>query len=87
MLTGYDVIRSRDPPDNKTDQSGPNVTCADEFYLDEVGICQPDCGRLQVYLSRAAEVTASGIILAAAVIGIISGLMVITFSFVHYKCM
>ena len=79
-------MQSRVPSGNETNQVGRNLTCADEFYLDEDGICIPECGRFQVYFSRSAETAASGLILAAATVGIVSGIMVIVISFIRYKC-
>ena len=79
-------MKSRDSINNETNQVGGNLTCADEFYLDEDGICKPECGKFQVYGSRSAELAASSIILTAATVGIISGIMGIALSFTRCKC-
>ena len=39
-----------------------------------------------VFFIRSAEMAASGLILAAATVGIVSGITVIVLSFIRYKC-
>ena len=76
-------VNSNDDTNSSTD--GPGLMCADDFYLDDSGVCLPDCSDFHLYPTTAAETAASVLILIAAVFGIISGILFIVLSCTQYK--
>ena len=70
---------------NSTQQR--NITCADQFYLDEeVGLCLPECHEFRLY-SDTGQMAAAAIILGAATVGVIAVIVhvVLTLSSANYK--
>ena len=70
---------------NSTQQR--NLTCADQFYLDEeVGLCLLECHEFRLY-SDTGEMVATAVILGAATVGVIAVIVhvVLALSSANYK--
>ena len=68
-----------------TSDDGTTLMCASDFYPSESGVCLPDCAEFHLYPTAAGEAVASALILIAAAVGIVSGIVVILLSCVQYK--
>ena len=71
--------------DNGTNTSDGSLMCANDFYPDDSGVCLPDCADFHLYPTAAGESAASALILIAAVVGIVSGIVVMLLSCAQYK--
>ena len=70
---------------NGTNTSNGSLMCADDFYPDDSGVCLPDCADFHLYPTAAGEAAASALVLIAAVVGIVSGIVVMLLSCAQYK--
>ena len=75
-----------DGNDTNTTRTNSSRECNDGFYLNEVGICRPQCGRWQV-LSSAVDTTLQVLQLIGVCIGIACGAGFLIISFLQWRTM
>ena len=63
-----------------------NIVCSEDFFLNDDAFCRPKCQSWLMF-SRTAETASLAIIGSATVIGILTTVVIIILSFVHYRKM
>ena len=70
---------------NSNDNITENITCSDNFYLDEeTSQCKPECGEWGLYSARA-EAAVSALTVVSIAIGTIGGVVVLVVSCINHK--
>jgi len=75
-----------DGNDTNITRTNSSRECNNGFYLNEVGICRPQCGRWQV-LSSAVDTTLQVFQLIGVCIGIVCGAGFLVISFLQWRTM